>query len=87
MGVLVTHSENYMFYNTGDNSNYKKQKEADTFYMVCSMKGKVGCNARATVNKVRIPGEDGQEDTFEYKLKEVATVEVSDLVIRWKIFL
>ena len=64
-GLLIAQDENYMFYDQFDNSSIKKNKPADTWYMTCSMKGKTGCNARAVVKKVIIPGVDGQEDTVE----------------------
>ena len=95
-GVLATQDDNYMYYHALDNSSYKKNKPADTFYMTCSMKvtphslflnskytflimkAKTGCNARAIVKKVVVPGADGEEDTIEYRLASVATEQVSE---------
>ena len=75
-GVLVTHCENYMYYVGADNSSYKNNKEADTFYLTCSLKAKTGCTARAIVKKITLPGEDGEEDTVKFELASVATEEV-----------
>ena len=79
-GVLVTHSENYMYYDQVDNSSFKKNTAATTFYMTCSEKGKSGCNARAVVKKVTIPGEEGKEDTVDYILAKVSKEEVSERI-------
>ena len=80
VGVLVTHNEKYMYYVGGDNSNYKSQMEADTYYMTCSMKTKTGCNGRAIMKKIKVPGEDGEEETVKFELVSVATEEVCQTI-------